>query len=412
MKTLFGLLIATSLALNLALAVLLFAGRTTETVTSPVASRAGTDDQAGRSTAAAAHGWDKFETDDLPALVRDLQAHGFPPHIVRAIVAGRLRDDFSIRFRALDPDAESRPFWINSTPDPQRMAAQRQLYREQQAKLRELLGDEGMDADINALYQRRRFDSVPPEKTNEVRRILAEFDDRRADVFGAGGMVGPEQMRRLTALEQQQRDALASILSPQELEQYQLRNSETAQRVRSQLSAFNPNEDEFRAIYRAQADFDSQFGGLMGPVAQDEAQRRNEAQRKLNEQIKAMLGPERGAEFERANDYNYRQAAQLITRLELPTETAAHVWSVKQEIEARAMAIRRDGSIPRADQTQQLTALADEASAKISPLLGGPRGLEAYQQYGGSWLNFLRASVPATIRPGAPPTSNPAPVRR
>ncbi len=411
MKTLFGLLIATSLALNIALAVLLFAGRI-EPINAPAAAHPGTDARAAPAAARDNTGWDRLNTGDLPALVRELRDNGFPPHIVRAIITGRLRDDFTARFRALDPQGESRPFWMSSTPDPQRMGAQRQLYKEQQTMLRELLGSDDVDSDINALYQRRRFDSVPPEKTDDVRRILAEFDDRRADVFGGGGMVGPEQIRRLTAFEQQQRESLASVLNPQELEQYLLRNSDTAQRVRSQLSAFDPNEEEFRSIYRIQADFDSQFGMIiMGSPGPEEQQRRGEAQRKMNEQIKAMLGPARGAEFERANDYNYRQSAQLINRLELPAETTAHIWGVKQEIEARALAIRRDNSIPGADRTQQLAALADEATTKISPLLGGTRGFEAYRQYGGSWVNSLRVGVPRSTQPGAPAASSVAPVR-
>ncbi len=410
MKTLIRLLIATSLALNIALAVLLFAGRT-EPINAPTAAHPGTNDRAAPAAASDNTGWDRLNTGDLPALVRELRDNGFPPHIVRAIITGRLRDDFTARFRALDPQGESRPFWMNSIPDPQRMTAQRQLYKEQQTMLRELLGRDDVDSDINALYQRRRFDSVPPEKTDDVRRILAEFDDRRMDVFGGGGMVGPEQIRRLTALEQQQRDALASVLNPQELEQYLLRNSDTAQRVRSQLSAFNPNEEEFRSIYRIQSDFDSQFGVMMGPIGPEEQQRRSEAQMKMNEQIKAMLGPARGTEFERANDYNYRQSAQLINRLELPAETTAHIWGVKQEIEARAMAIRRDNSIPGADRTQQLAALADEATTTISPLLGGSRGFEAYRQYGGSWVNSLRGGVPMSSRPRTPAASDVAPGR-
>jgi hypothetical protein len=252
---------------------------------------------------------------------------------------------------------------------------------------------------------------MPPEKTGDVRRILAEFDDRRADAMGAGGMLGPEQIRRLSALEQQQREALAGLLTPEELEHYLLRNSETAQRVRNQLSAFDPNEEEFRAIYRIQAEFDAQFGMISGPLSPEDQQRRGMAQQAMNEQIKAMLGPVRGAEFERANDYSYRQSAQLINRLELPSEITAHIWGVKQEIESRAMAIRRDGSIASADRTQQLAALADEAASKITPLLGGTHGFEAYRQYGGTWMNSLRMSPPP-VRPGAAGASGTLPVPR
>lgn len=392
MKTFITVLVAGSLALNLLLAGFLLVGRngTDAAAAAPTRPVRGS----APATPAAQPTWTELKTDDLPAMVEQLRAHGFPPHIVRAVAASRIRETTAARMRALDPQAGSRPFWLSPSSDLKLMQQMRQLHREEQQALRELLGPAADQSDVNTLYQGRRFDSVPPEKANDVRRILREFDDRRTDLYTSGSSASAEHGRRLSALDHAQTEALAAVLTPQELEAYQLRNSDTARSLRAQLSAFDPSEDEFRTLYRLQSEFDAQFGRMYGMPSPEEQQRRSAAQRQLTEQITAALGPVRGADYVRSNDYYFRQTNQLVTRLELPAETTTQIWDVKKDIEQRAATIRRDQSIPLADRTRQLAALADEANAKVTPLLGGARGLEAYQQNGGSWIQSL------TPRPG------------
>ncbi len=238
MKLLIALVAASSLALNLILVGMLFAGRNSTGVKADSSAPAA---PAGAPAATAKDpSWTDFKTEDLPAMVQQLRDHGFPPHLVRAVASGRIRDLYAARFRALDPQSDSRPFWLSPGSDVKLMQQQRQLYREQQQALRDLLGPEADQSDVNALYQGRRFDSVPPEKAADVRRILRDYDDRRSELFSGGSFNNPDQGRRINALEQEQRDALAAVLSPQELEAFQLRNSDTARSLRAQLSAFNP----------------------------------------------------------------------------------------------------------------------------------------------------------------------------
>lgn len=394
MKTLLAALVASSLALNLLLAGFLFIGRNPPEGKDTAATRVGPGRK--QATPAAQPNWTDLKTDDLPALVEQLRAHGFPPHIVRAVAASRIREAYAARRRALDPHAGSRPFWHSPTADPKLMQQMRQLSREEQQALRELLGPVADHADVNTLFQGRRFDSVPPEKANDVRRILRDFDDRRSDLYAAGSSGSSEQGKRLSALDQEQLAALTAVLTPQELEAYQLRNSDTARSLRAQLSAFNPSEEEFRTLYKLQSEFDGKFGRMYGIPSPDEQQRRSAAQRQLTEQITAALGPVRGADYVRSNDYFFRQTNQLVSRLELPAETTTQIWSVKQEIEQRATSIRRDQTIPMADRMNQLAKLAEEASTKVTPLLGGARGFEAYQQNGGSWIQSLVPRTSAT----------------
>lgn len=399
MKTLVTVLIAVSVALNVALLGTALAGRISspaEASPPPAAVR-----PASPKAAPLVHAetWANLQPGDLRSLAQRLRDGGFPPDVVRAIVAAQLRESYAARLKAIDPGAENRPFWKSYSFDPKVRAAQNQLHREQQKILRELFGA-GADPNdsVNALYQGRRLDSVPAEKLDDVRRLLREFEDARQDIFNsfAGGVFGPEMQKRLNALDADHRESLARILTPQEFEDYQVRNSDSARNLRNELSAFNPTEAEFRAIHRLQFAFDQEFGGVMySQPSPEDSRRRAEKHQQLREQIKATLGPTRAADYERASDYSYRQTSQLVARLELPPETTQQVYAIKSDLEGRMRdALRSNAGI---DREQALAQYAEEARTRITAVLGA-RGYEAYQQYGGTWLRSMQPR-PAPPRP-------------
>lgn len=384
---------AVSLGLNAVLLVTLLAGRGTEPPPAPIAAAPAPARPA--KPVVDAETWPTLHTDDLPALVQRLRARGFPPEVVRAILTAQLRETFAAREKALDPGQENRPYWKQYSLDPRLQTARMQLYREQQKKLRELLGTEAdLQENVNALYQGRRFDSLPPEKVADVQLLLQQFNDARNDIFAnfSGGMIGAETQKKIQALEKDQQAALANLLTPQEFEEWNLRNSDTARGLRSELSAFEPTEAEFRSLYKLRAAFDEQFGRLYAPPSQEDMQRRHEAQQQLNAQIKSTLGPVRAAEYERASDYNYRQTSQLVARLELPSATTNQIYDVQKDIAAKIMSLYQSGT-PAADRDKQLQQLAGETETRITALLGA-RGFEAYKQFGGSWMQQMRPGPP------------------
>jgi hypothetical protein len=336
-----------------------------------------------------------LQTDDLSTLAARLRASGFPPALVRAILAAQIDEQFAARRKALRSADANLPFWKNQSRDPKIMTALVQLDREQQKLLRQLLGaDAEADDPSSRLYQNRSLNFLPADKATALESLLRGFGERRSDLY-ASGLSSSTDRAKFDALDKEQHEALARVLTPAELVEYDLRNSQTANSLRNNLSAFNPTEAEFRAIYPLQAAFDERFAGnSFIPVTGNE---QFNAQKLLTDQIKATLGPERGAEFERATDYNYRSTSQLVERLELPPETTNNLWAAQKEFQQRRMDIYRSAAAPD-ERTQQLAALQQEAIARITPLLGGASGVEAYKQYGGSWLQNL-VPRPAPPRP-------------
>jgi hypothetical protein len=405
MKTPTALLLCLSLAANATLAFFLVRGATRLAPTSAAVS---SHDAPPRLAATAIDPkvWPAVETSELPELVTHLRAAGFPTEMVRAIVAAQIEDTFAARRKALDPDAASRPFWKTVAPNPRLQLAQRQLYREQEKMLRDVLGDDAESTDpLQNVFQQSTFGNLPPAKLSAVKTIIRDYAEKQSDLYTISGaiMITTTEREKAMALQKERDAAIAQVLTPEEYADYELRATNTASSLRYQLATFDPTEQEFRTIFQLQRAFDVQYASaVVGPnptPEQNAAMRqRSEAQKLLMDQIKAALGPERGEEYVRSIDYNYQQTARLVARLELPVENARQVYAVQKEFEPRFAAIRSDRSLSAEQRNQQLAALQQEATAKVTPLLGGARGFEAYQQYGGSWLRSMVPPTPAPAR--------------
>jgi hypothetical protein len=375
MKKLSPLVLVVSLLLNLALAWLIFghhrlpatAGAAATAVPPPI-----------RPPALDAGVWPGLQTANLPELIARLRAAGFPEHLVRAIAAAQLDENFAARRRVLDAGTENLPFWKTRTPDPRINLASLQLEREKQAALRQLLGPEPeFDDPVGEIARNRRLQGLPPDKVEAVGSLLREYEKRWGDIVATSSSI--IQGERLAALEKAQRDALVRLLTPQELEEYDLRASNTAAAMRYELTAFNPTEAEFRAIFRLRQPFDAESAlGGRTPTP---------------EQVKAVLPPDRAADYERAVDYSFRQTSQLVARLELPPETSGQVYAVQKDIRQRLSGLYDDQSLSPDQRTQQLAPLRQEAEARLTSLLGA-QGLEAYRQYGGIWMQSLTPPAP------------------
>lgn len=417
MKLFAKILLGASALLNLALAVVLLSGtwsnRPAAVTPSPVDAAQAAAADARAQTAAM---WSTLQTDDLPALIAHLRSAGFPPNMIRAIIAAQLREQFAARRKAIE-GTPNQAYWKNATFDPKQQQALRELSREQDKILRDLLGP---DADANdgwnLAYRDRGLSGLPAAKADQIRQILRDFDQQRQDLYSSiamgGGMIsfGPADRDKMKAIDSAQRAEIAKVLTPAELENYELMASNTAQSLRYQLSAFNATEDEFRALYKLQQDFEDKVGGQMyGMPSPEQMRARSDAQKQLNQQIELALGTQRYADYQRATDYNYRQTTLLVARMELPPDTANQLYTIQKDYQQRAMETRMNAMSSGGDTAQELTALQQEAIAKVTPILGSDKAVDAYKQYGGNWITNMVPRAPMRSAAGAAGTAAPAP---
>jgi hypothetical protein len=350
--------------------------------------------------------WSLLRTsDDLPTLILRLRAAGFPTSVVRSIVAAEIGERFAARRKELTAAQSKTPYWKNpgfSPFDPKVMTALRALTHEQSDLLKQLLGPDAVSTnDMTRSSPRSQFGNLPPEKLEQLQNILSDYNEMRSQIYSTtNGLILPEDRAQLALLEKEQRVDLAALLTPQELEEYNLRNSSTAGKLRSQLATFNPTEDEFRAIFKIQQAFDDQFGSTMA-MTMEQRRQYMEAQKQLLPQFQAVLTPDRFAAYQQAIDPAYQQINRLVARLDLPPETSTQVVALQKDLQQRAMAVQTARDVTPDERAAQLAALNQEATNKLTQSLGA-RGFEAYKTNGGYWLQMLQPrSAAGTMNTGS-----------
>ncbi|HTT56977.1 MAG TPA: hypothetical protein VMF63_07710 [Opitutaceae bacterium] len=370
---------------------------------------------AGAAEIRLADAWKTLDHGDLKSLVANLRAAGFPPEVVRAVVAAMLHEQFAARRAQILGDQKVPPYWqtgsLNNFYSSPQMAALRQLARDEQDALRQLLGPDSAMSDMARVYQQRMFGDLAPEKADAMQRILADYSDLRSQVYadtGNGRVMLPSDRAKLALLDQEQHDDIAALLTPDELQQYDLRSSNTAMQLRSQLAYFNPTQQEFDSLYALQSQFDQKYNsmataGLM--LTPDQVRQRQADQQQLQDQIKAALGDQRYVQYQQSTDPGYLAASRIASTMQLPAENAAATWTLEQNTEQQAKALMSNRGLPSGQRIEALAALDAQANQQLTALLTQP-GLDAYKQtMGGNWLRNLDQTAHFRPPPAAPPAS-------
>lgn len=368
------------------------------------AARAAADK--ARSAAVQAKLWSALASDDLPTLVARLRAAGFPPAVTRGIVTAEIQTRFSARMNELTRTIEDTPYWrprpTSSFNNPKFFEERQQVYRDRAKLLRELLGPD-MYTDVSSDptgMQRRQFGNLPQAKIDQIQRINEDYAEMQAQVrMAAQGIALPEDREKLALLEREKRADLSAVLTPQELEDYEMRSSNTAMRLRNAMTYMDATEAEFRTIFRIQQPLESQLYpqsmGGMTMMTSEIMQQRRELTEKVNEQIKRALGEARTADYIRASNYEFQQLAQLTQRESRPMTDAVRAYDLRELAARESGRIGRDAALSNEQKHAAMRSLAQNTRAQLAAALGPVAG-EAYAK-SASWLQAIERGTIVTF---------------
>ncbi|EIQ01243.1 hypothetical protein OpiT1DRAFT_05816 [Opitutaceae bacterium TAV1] len=321
---------------------------------------------------------------DLPTYTENLRKAGVPDRFVRAIINAEINERYRTREEALRPKREERQYW-ESREDYYRddgltleqRLARLDLRREKAALRKKLLGENpSAKPDDNP---------VPPEKRALARDISEDYGAMIEQIRRESrGYTLPADEEKIRYLEAEKRRELAGILTPAELREYDLRSSQTAQQLKWNLAAFSPAEEEFRALHELQSAFDEKYPSRNNGD-QEYWRARNEAQKGLREQIKAVLGEERYKDYERSQDWEYRNLLRLTERLGLEPAAASRIHDLRDTVGQEAKKIVEDKSLSAAVRREAVVQLIEETRAQIISQLGEEAG-QAYLKSQSEWL--------------------------
>jgi len=280
------------------------------------------------------------------------------------------------------------------SPELQRQL--QELEKEQRALVQELLGvDYRTEMNrywLDENYDERMYGFLPQEKQEQLKGLQAKYDDMEQEIYTRSkGMLLDEDQEQLRRIEKQREAEMAQVLTPEELEEYQLRNSSTANSMRAQMTGFQPTEDEFRKIFRLQKVFENEFSQAFDVTddtqAQIKARAQQDAQDALNEEVKKILGDKRFAEYQRAQDPDYRTLSQVAERFDLAPDVVNRVYGMKQEAERQKAALEANTLITEEQRQAALAGIAKETERSLAGIMGP--SWKAYYKAGGNWIRNL-----------------------
>ena len=346
--------------------------------------------------------WRLVESEDYRKYIANLRAIGCPEETIRDIIVADVNKLFESRQRELTASTNKFQFWKAGNPmaamfDAERMEKVQALNKEKRALLKELLGVEpdlkpDMMAGVNDMFS-TMLDFLPAEKQSKVMDVYMNYQTKIAKSLGSSGAPDAEDMKRMQKVQKEMEAELASVMTPQEFEDYQLRMSQTAMVMRMQLASFDPSEQEFREVFKYKKTYEDEFGlaGMYGLSTTDKAEKEKAqaAKKDMDAKIKATLGEERYADFERSEDWAFQGIYKTAERSGLGKAEAVKVHDMKKLAEDEARKIRADRSLTQEQRTAALRGLRSETEHGIRSVFG-EKGFESYQnQNQAFWLKGL-----------------------
>ena len=320
--------------------------------------------------------WQSVEATDYRVFIENLRAIGCPDLTIFDIVSAEVDEIFNAKVKEL-VDGVTGTFWnlVISSKDMQDMVEQKgnelnALDDQRREMLSALFGktnpaDEFRDAQYENYrldFEKSRLDFLSDEK----RAAVLELHDRFAAVRDALQSSSTNQAllrQKGGELETQRDRELQAALTPSEYDEYRLRLN-TAADVRERLRAFDGTEEEFRAIALATKNS------------------------KNDEPIRELLGPEKFAAYQRAQDNDYLQTLRVTDHFKLPEEAAVQIYKMQRDALALAKNIRNDNSRTDAERQSLLQVIQAETERSIGSVLG-PTASAVYRENAGNWIEQI-----------------------
>ena len=351
--------------------------------------------------------WSAIESTNYISYINNLRAFGCPEETIRDIIITDVAKNYARRRAEIRARVGGYRFWQTSdtgemgeTIEPaiqQQLAA---LEHDQSTLVRELLGVD-FNREIakyvdDQEYEERAYGFLAGDKRHQVIDLQTKYEHLEQQIYGRSkGFLLDEDQEALRRLQKERDAEMAKVLTPEELEEYQLRNSPTASALRAQLHGFSPSEEEFRRIFRLQKTFDDQFNNGFDLTddsqAELRAQAQETAQRALDEEIRKAVGPQRFAEYQRAQDADYKALLQFTERFDTSPVLATRVYDMKVEAERQKLRLESNPNLTPEQRNQALIQIAQEAERSVAQLMGGANSQlwVAYQRAGGQWIRNL-----------------------
>jgi hypothetical protein len=215
------------------------------------------------------------------------------------------------------------------------------------------------------------------EKNARVEKIKRDYEEIRGKAsaeYSAAGANFPGGLNaflhQLGLLEREKRADLAKILSPDELENLELRETSAGQLVQRLLGGTNATDEQRRAVFRLQREFEDRFA-LTFDVAPAALFTREAARQQNQEKIRAVLGDQLFGAWLADEGGDYASFAAFAQRERLAATLPLELWRAKNEFALRRLELGTNAGFSAEQRTAATKQVAQEIEARLMNLVGG-----------------------------------------
>jgi hypothetical protein len=185
----------------------------------------------------------------------------------------------------------------------------------------------------------------PAEKSLRVESIKRDYEDLRvrtaaefADIVGESADGLNAFLRQRALLEREMRADLAALLSPEELEEFDLRESAAGHIVQELLGDAAVTDEQKRAVFRLQREYEERFALSFdsSPVAMLQ---REQARQQTQVAIREALGDEAFAVWLDGEGADFPRLRAFIAEHQLPLHSAMELWRAKSDYNLRRLEV-------------------------------------------------------------------------
>lgn len=332
--------------------------------------------------------WAEVESADYRVYIANLRAIGCPEATTRDIIVADVNQLYAKR-RATEIVAPDQQWW-RSEPDPAVLQAAadklRALDDERRALLTRLLGPgwelaaaNGDPTSISGVSLTGPvLGSLSPEAKQAVLDLSASAQQQQQAYLDAQAKAGKApDPAELARLRQQTRNELAKVLTPDQLEEYLLRYSNSAGNLRAELRGLSLTPDEFRTIFRARDAIDMQIQLSYSGDDPASVQSRQELEKQREAAIKQALDPDQYRLYQLTKDPIYSAAQAAVTQVGAPPDKVMPLYQVNQLSATERQRINNDPSLTAEEKAGALKIVQQDLEKSLQKLLGA----DAYRQY-------------------------------
>ena len=217
--------------------------------------------------------------------------------------------------------------------------------------------------------------ALSADKAARIDKIRRDYDEIRMKMsaeYGAAGDKFPGGvsafLKQLALLEREMHADFAAVLTPRELEDYEMSESTTGQALRRRLGDAVVTVEQRRAVFRLQREFDDRFA-LVFDVSPAALAERTQRQQVVQEKVRALVGDAVFATWLSAEDPSYAAMRTMAAQEGLPGTTVAELWRIKNEFILGRLEIAARIGLSAQQRAAMQSALEDQARSRVSVLV-------------------------------------------